>query len=132
VLTEGAPSAVLDASALLAFLHREPGHQAVAAVLQGAEISSVNWSEVSQRALTRGTDLTGLRSDLIALGLVIVPFSTKDAESAATLWSSTRALGLSLGDRACLALGLVRGAMVLTADRQWQNLNVGVPVRLIR
>jgi ribonuclease VapC len=127
-----AETCVLDASALLAFLHHEPGHAAVDAVLRGATISSVNWSEVIQKALARGVDVVGLQSDLSALGLTVLPFTADDAEVTAQLWVQTRALGLSLGDRACLALGLRRGQPVLTADRSWQQLSVGADVRIIR
>lgn len=121
---------VLDASALLAYLHGEPGGERV--VLEGAVASSVNWSEVVQKALAHGTDVDGLRHDVEALGVDIAPFSADEAEQAAALWSPGRHLGLSLGDRACLAVGLVRGLPVVTADKPWADLDFGVEVRLIR
>ena len=121
---------VLDASALLAWLHDEPGGDQVEALLEVAVMSTVNWSEVLQKSLARGVAVEGLREDLEALGLQIEPFTMRDAEIAAGLWKQTRALGLSLADRACLALGLRLGWPVITADRAWQAL--GDSVRLIR
>ncbi|BBM68884.1 type II toxin-antitoxin system VapC family toxin [Rhodothermus marinus] len=121
---------VLDASALLAWLHDEPGGDQVEALLEVAVMSAVNWSEVLQKSLARGVAVEGLREDLEALGLQIEPFIIRDAEIAAGLWEQTRPLGLSLADRACLALGLRLGWPVVTADRAWQAL--GSQVRLIR
>jgi len=121
---------VLDASALLAWLHDEPGGDQVEALLEVAVMSAVNWSEVLQKSVARGVAVEGLREDLEALGLQIEPFTIRDAEIAAGLWEQTRPLGLSLADRACLALGLRLGWPVVTADRAWQAL--GSQVRLIR
>lgn len=121
---------VLDASALLAFLHDEPGAERVE--LERSAISAVNWSEVFWRCLARGVDVDGLRGDLEALGLSIVPFTLQDAERAAGLWPQARSLGLSLGDRACLALGLRLGLPVVTADRAWKGLQLGIEIHAIR
>ena len=121
---------VLDASALLAYLHDEPGGDRVR--LAGAMISSVNWSEVMQKAIARGVETKGMRQDLESLGLIIVDFDAHQAELAAELWASTHTVGLSLGDRACLALGIARSANVVSADRSWQTLSLGVSVHLIR
>lgn len=123
---------VLDASALLAWLHDEPGAERVDPFLEEARISAVNWSEVMQKALHRGVDTRGLQEDLTALGAKIVPFSTAQAEDAASLWPVTRSLGLSLADRACLALARALGAPVLTADGAWSELEVGIQVQPIR
>ena len=90
----GAVSYVLDASALLALLHDEPGGREVEPLLNKAAISSVNWSEVVQKSLAQRIDVEGLREDLQALGLLIVPFDPEDAESAAALWSGTARAGL--------------------------------------
>jgi len=129
---EGGAACVLDASALLAYLQTEPGHEAVEEVLDKALISSVNWSEVVQKALSRGVDVTGLRADMAALGVTVVPFDADDAEAAAGLWPETVSLGLSLGDRACLGLGMRRQAPVYTADRLWSRAALPVTVRAIR
>lgn len=125
-------TAVLDASALLSYLQREPGGEVVDRELNGAVISSVNWSEVLQKALARGVDTSGLGADLAALGLTIEPFTVEDGERAASLWMLTRPLGLSLGDRACIALGLRLNLPILTADRTWIQLAIAVLIRTIR
>lgn len=123
---------ILDASALLSFLQNEPGNNQVEAVLPEAVICSVNWSEVVQKTIAAGVDINGMREDLEALGLRILPFSTEEAELAAQLWQQTRQAGLSLGDRACLSVGLRMNASVLTADQIWTTLNLPVVVRCIR
>ena len=123
---------ILDASALLSFLQNEPGNNQVEAVLPEAVICSVNWSEVVQKTIAAGVDINGMREDLEALGLRILPFSTEEAELAAQLWQQIRQAGLSLGDRACLSVGLRMNASVLTADQIWATLNLPVVVRCIR
>lgn len=95
-------------------------------------MSTVNWSEVYQRWLARGVDVTDLRADMEALGIEVVPFTVEDAEQAAELWRMTRQQGLSLGDRACLGLARRLGLPVLTADRAWLDLDLGVDVQAIR
>lgn len=122
--------AVLDASALLAWLQNEPGAAIVEEVLPESAISSLNWSEVLQKSLAHGVEITGLRQDMEALGLVILPFDRDAAEQAARLWSADSSL--SLADRACLALGIQHDAPVLTADRLWTQVSVGATVRLVR
>ncbi|GIK72629.1 MAG: hypothetical protein BroJett021_16170 [Chloroflexota bacterium] len=122
--------AVLDASALLAWLQNEPGAAIVEELLPESAISSLNWSEVLQKSLAHGVEITGLRQDMEALGLVILPFDRDAAEQAARLWSAGSSL--SLADRACLALGIQHGAPVLTADRLWTQVSVGAMVRLVR
>jgi len=126
------PKLVLDASALLAALHGEQGGADVEARLHGAVLSSVNYAEVVQQSLARNVDINGFRDDLEALGIMILPFSIVDAERAATMWPVTSKFGLSLGDRACLALALRLGLPIITADRIWGRLQLGVEVRLIR
>lgn len=131
-MTDNSVACVLDASALLAFLHSEPGAEIVEEAVEGAAISTVNWAEAYQRWLAHGVDVTDLRADLEALGLQIVPFIIDDAEQAAELWSLTRQHGLSLGDRACLGLALRLGLPALTADRAWLDISSGVDVQAIR
>lgn len=95
-------------------------------------MSSVNWSEVLQKALGNGVTVARMRDDLEALGLRIVPFDADDAAVAAELWPRTKRPGLSLGDRACLATGIRTKATVLTTDRSWSRLELGVKVQAIR
>ena len=124
--------AVLDASALLAYLQNEPGSEVVEAVLLESAISSVNWAEVVQKSIAAGVDVTGLREDVQALGLTILPFTPEEAEIAGRLWSKTRSHGLSLGDRACLSLGLRLEVPVMTTDQVWALLDLSIAVQVVR
>ena len=105
--------------------------------LRDAVMSTVNWAEVVARVrgeATNGGDAgpSALRFELCALGLRLREFSAEEADLAGELRRSTRDFGLSLGDRACLALALLRSEPVLTADRVWQRLRVGVEIEVIR
>lgn len=126
----GVLSHVLDASALLALFRGEVAPSNVPIV--GAAVSAVNWSEVVQKMVQHGGAIDGLHADVVAQGLVVLDFTPGRAEGAAVLWGPTRALGLSLGDRACLALAHELGLPALTADRAWRHLDVGVEVVLVR
>lgn len=125
-------SVVHDASSLLAVAFREPGHEVAQAKLRDSLISTVNWSEVVQKVTHQGGKTQGLAELFLGLGVTIVSFERITAERAAALYPLTRAFGLSLGDRACLALGLERGFEIVTADRSWANLKLDVPVTVIR
>lgn len=122
----------LDASALLAFLFSEPGHDRVAPHIAAACISAVNFSEVLGRFARDGHDTTIAAQRLRATGMEIVPFDADAAATAAALRPKTDRLGLSLGDRACLALAVARGIPVLTADRAWSRLRLPVEIHVIR
>lgn len=115
---------VLDASALLAFLFQEPGSEFVREVLAHSVISAVNWTEVLQRLQMLGLETEGIKEDLAALGLDILPFTSRDAVATADLFKATRSRGLSLGDRACLALARTLDMTALTADRVWLDLQL--------
>ncbi len=123
---------VLDASALMALLLDEPGAAEVEAVLGGALISAVNLSEVAGKLAERNMPGAEIRLALDAVGAEAVAFDATQAYEAGALRPATRAAGLSLGDRACLALGRTRGARVLTADAAWSGLDVGVEIAFIR
>jgi ribonuclease VapC len=124
---------VLDASALLAFLWVEPGAERVLAELASrAAMSSVNLAEVLSKVVDRGTPLDEILALTNQLNCDIVAFDDEMAVAAARLRTATRPLGLSLGDRACLALAAARNLPVLTADRSWAKLDLGVEVQLIR
>lgn len=123
---------VLDASAVLAHLFGERGGEKVLTELRGAEVSAVNWAEVIQRAMALGADCDTLRPQFERAGARIVPVEVEHAELAARLREPTRSAGLSLADRICFALATIRGAKVITADRAWAKIEVGVEVRLIR
>lgn len=124
--------AVLDASALLAYLQDEAGYEEVEAVLCESAISTVNWTEVVQKTLAAGIEVDGMRDDLTALGLTVSPFTVEEAERAGRLWEETQRFGLSLGDRACLSLGLALGLPVLTTDRVWADLGLALDIRVVR
>lgn len=123
---------VLDASALLALLNSEAGSERVAAVLPDAAIGSVNFSEVVTKLADEGRDESEIRLYLDALGLSIVEFNVELAYQTGFLRPLTRSVGLSFGDRACLALAASLGVPALTCDRAWTSLNIGVTVDLIR
>ena len=127
-------SRVLDASALIAWLDRERGAERVNAALEaGAVISTVNLSEVVAKFADRNMATAEVRHIVQPAGLEVEPFSAEDALVAGRLRPPTRAAGLSLGDRACLALASRMGAPVLTADRAWAELDLdGVEVELVR
>ena len=100
-------------------------------------MSTVNWAEVVSKvrsAATNGNEgePSDLRYELCALGLRLVEFSAEHAEVAGELRRETKDLGLSLGDRACLALGFARNETVFTADQAWGRLDLGVAIQLIR
>ena len=131
-MTDQTSAFVLDASVLLALLHAESGADVVNRAADGAAISTVNWSEVCRKSVARGIDATGLRADVQGLGIELVPFTADDAERAAYLWPATRDLGLSLADRACLALASRLGRPALTANRAWLGLDLDVEIQAIR
>ncbi len=125
-------SLVLDASALLAFLNAEPGTEQWVATVADSMISAVNFSEVVAKLADAGMPEAEIREALEPLGLEVVAFETRQAYEAGLLRPQTRYLGLSLGDRACLALARSKALPVLTADRTWEALQVGVEIRIIR
>lgn len=123
---------VLDASALLAFLFAEAGHDRVAELLDGALLSSVNLAEVLSRFARDGVPLVRIRAAIDDVGIEIVPFDDAQVTLAAALVPAAAGLGLSLGDRACLALAATVEGTAITADRAWQKLETQVSVRVIR
>jgi ribonuclease VapC len=123
---------VLDSSALLAYMQNEPGGDQVAKVIPSAVISSVNVAEVVTKMVAGGGDPDSVVRLFREIDLEIADFTTDLAFNAGALAAHTRQCGLSLGDRACLALARREGAPVLTTDRIWSKLNVGVTIELIR
>jgi PIN domain nuclease of toxin-antitoxin system len=123
---------VLDSSALLAVLFREVGAAAVNQRLPDAVMSAVNLAEVAARMVERGVPLEKTVEILTQQPLEVIPFDAEQSYLAVSLRPATWTLGLSLGDRACLALGLKRGLPVLTADQLWAKADVGVQVEVIR
>ncbi|MDO6414392.1 type II toxin-antitoxin system VapC family toxin [Sphingomonas sp. BIUV-7] len=123
---------VLDASAVLAAFFDEPGADHIAARMNGALISAVNYSEVVAKLIDRGTPHEQILEIMAQLDVDVVPVDRDQAMSAGLLRAETRSAGLSLGDRSCLALALARGAVALTADRAWGGLTLGVTIEVVR
>ncbi|HEY3800913.1 MAG TPA: type II toxin-antitoxin system VapC family toxin [Caulobacteraceae bacterium] len=122
---------VLDTSAVLADLLNEPGAERVRGVT-GARLSAVNFAEVVAKLIDKGFAPEDARGTAFRLSADVVPMDQDDAAEAGVLRQSTRRFGLSLGDRACLALASRMRASVLTADRAWAQLDLGVDIQLIR
>ncbi len=116
---------VLDASAVLAVLNGEPGQKKVIPILAESAISSVNLTEVAAKLLEAGMDEAGARLAVSVLGIgEIVDFTEDFAWEAARLRPLTKQYGLSLGDRACLALSIKLKVPAITADKQWSKLKL--------
>jgi PIN domain nuclease of toxin-antitoxin system len=150
--------AVLDASAFLAFMLDEPGAEVVQdALTGGAVLSAVNFAESLSRLADLRPDLAqgfgtivaqldpetlppslpglGAGAPVLPRNVTVAPFTLPDAITCAALRPVTRPKGLSLGDRACIALGRRLHAPVFTADRSWLELDLdalAVDVRLVR
>lgn len=126
---------VLDASALMAFLLKEPGQDKVLeAILSGARMSTVNFSEVATRYVLRGADKAQVQALKDRLPFPLEPLGDEVATTAALMASVTRRAGLSLGDRCCLALAKHLAVPALTADQAWREVadEIGVTVHSIR
>lgn len=115
---------VFDASAVLAALLQERGGDKAQALMEegGAVIGSVNYAEVMSKLFERGVSLDDARSAWSSVPLIVEPLTEQHALAAAWLRPRTRALGLSLGDRCCLALGRTMNVPIVTAERAWQAL----------
>lgn len=125
-------SAVFDASAILAVLLSEPGSDRVLPVLEGGGLSTVNLIEVHTRMITLGADPARVWNRVLDFQCQICPFTESQARVAAELFTATRPYGLSLGDRACLALAIERKAKVYTTDRSWKSIPLPIEVEVIR
>lgn len=117
---------------VLALVNGEPGNDVVLANLADGVISAVNLAEAVTKLTELALDEAEIRDSIDTLGLRVVPCDATLAFAAGMLRPVTRAYGLSLGDRICVALAQHLDTPVLTAERIWRNLNLGVEVRLIR
>jgi PIN domain nuclease of toxin-antitoxin system len=126
------PDVVADASAVLALLKDEEFGEFDPERLVGAAITAVNFSEILAKLGSGG--LTEAEADMAiaALDLQVTAFDEHQARAAALLWPAVRSFGLPLAGRACLALGLRLGGPVVTADRVWGKLDIGIEIVLIR
>jgi ribonuclease VapC len=124
---------VLDASALLAILNQESGSEKLTPeLLAEAAASTVNLAEVHGKLVGRGGSSDDAWENVMSLIRESVPFTAQQAKLAGDLVAQTHPFGLSLGDRACLALGISLNAPVYTADRSWKKLKVGALIHAIR
>jgi len=123
---------VLDSSAVLAFLQDEPGREAVEQSLGDAVISTVNLAEVVTKLAAGGEPFEFARLIFDKLGIAVIDFTRDLAEDTGALAARTSAHGLSLGDRACIALARREKLPALTTDRAWQEVDAGVRIDLIR
>jgi len=127
-----ASEVVLDASALLALMRNEPGAAAVSACLPSAVVSTVNQAEVQTKLVSAGLSEQQAWRHIAEVQCPSVAFDEEQARIAGGLVLKTRPYGLSLGDRACLALGLVRKVTVYTTDREWTRLGLDLKIEVIR
>lgn len=129
---------VLDASALLCFLQGEKGAELVASAFQeGCILSAVNFAEVLKKLADHGNkpaESYKLLFDNFVVGEVIkiIPFSQLDAKIAVELYTETKKYGLSSADRACLSLARQTKCRVLTTDKVWGKLNIGIDIEVLR
>jgi PIN domain nuclease of toxin-antitoxin system len=122
---------VLDASAVLCLLQEEKGAERVAQILPDSMIGAVNYSEVVAKLVEAGLDEATVDSLIDNLQLNVIPFDRIQARLAGSLRSSTRKLGLSLGDRACLALAAAESATALTCERIWTKFEAPCKVETL-
>jgi len=125
---------ILDTSALLAHLWKEPGEARVAHLLttERCLLGATNLAELVSKVIERGLPAGEVPILVSSLNVEIVPLTQEQAELSGILRQPTRHLGLSLGDRACLALAQTLGGTAITADRPWQALNLGIAIECIR
>ncbi len=124
---------VLDASALLVVINDEPGAEKLTPqLLESAIVSTVNLAEAQGKLVREGTDPDEAWRDVHSPIREAAEFTAEQAKLAGSLIAHTRALGLSLGDRACLALGMVLNAPVYTVDRSWKSLKLDLKIHVVR
>ena len=124
---------VLDSSVLLALLNREAGADKLTPeLLNNATSSTVNLAEVQTKLVSEGVNPDEAWQNTLSPIREAMPFTEEQAKIAGSLVAQTRSLGLSMGDRACLALGIVLNAPIYTADRSWKHLKLGVRIHFIR
>lgn len=124
--------AVFDASAVLAIAFKEPGAEHALAKMSSAAISTVNLSEAGAKLIDKGFDTIEAFRWLAALQLQVAVFDEDQAVAAASLRVATKAKRLSFADRACIALAASKGAVAMTTDRAWAEVDLPCPIKLLR
>lgn len=123
---------VFDASAILTMVQGERGADEITRFLEGSLISTVNLAEVLQKSQQRGVSPTTVRGLLEEAEIGVVPFDDDMAAQTAELWHTTRSRGLSLADRACLALTAAVSGLAITTDTGWAGLELeGIDIHLV-
>lgn len=123
---------VFDSSVLIAILRQEPGSDVGEQSLNDALISTVNLAEVATYLARNSVPPETINDALAAFPIEVVPFDREQGLIAGCLYPACKSLGLSLGDRACLALAKSKNLPVLTADKAWLELKINVDVKTIR
>jgi len=123
---------VLDASALLALINDEKGSDVVKNALKTSMMSTVNVAEVVTSLTKIGVPINDSKHMVNSLLPTVVDFTNEQAFLTGELYTKTKSVGLSLGDRSCLSLAKTKNIPVLTADKIWKKLNIGVDIQLIR
>ncbi len=121
---------VLDSSAILALFYGEKGGEDIIPLLNDALISAVNFSEIEAKLILKQVAYDQRQSERLLAQ--VIPFSASQARLAASLITMGKPFGLSLGDRACLALALERNLPVYTADQIWAKLNLPLKIHILR
>ncbi|MCC5636877.1 type II toxin-antitoxin system VapC family toxin [Nostoc sp. CHAB 5844] len=123
---------VVDASAVLALLNQESGSEGILQYIGNAAISTVNLSEVIAKLAEASIPEEDIRQILWNLNLEVIAFNEEQALTAGIMRPATKSIGLSFGDRACLALGIFLNQPVITTDRLWGSLSLGIEIRVVR
>ena len=123
---------VFDSSVVISILKQERGFESAESSLSDALISTVNMSEVATYLVKNSVPSDTIQEVLASFPIQVVPFDESLALQTGCLYSSCKHLGLSLGDRACLALAISRKLPVLTADLVWSKLDLGIPIQVLR
>jgi ribonuclease VapC len=124
---------VFDASAMLAMLQRERGEEKLTEDIRERSVASaVNLAEVQTKLVKKGGDPDESWDDALSAIDSVEPYTSDHARIAGDLIATTERFGLSLGDRSCLALAIALKAPVYTTEQVWKNLELGIPIHVIR
>jgi len=122
----------VDSSVVLAILHEEDDWQSYAGRISGQYIASINAAEVLTTLVQAGLTPEAAGQALRLLGMIVVPFDEQDAVMMAAMQPQMKGLRLGLGGKACLAFARRRDLIVLSADKAWRGLDLGVKIEVVR